>query len=334
MFNFGKRRRRRRDDIRADIGSVADEQSEFSEQDPEEAPDMGPAAEAAATADANDGYDEEIPESIPEDQKALMRESRRARREAQEKSRRDDQTRQTVFACACVVAGFCGVAGVIFGTAMACRNLASGPGLAAASTSTTAPYVQGVDPSDMNIYYDQSGRMHVNVYLEKQPDVDVNIRIDGSGNVTTETVPREEGDPADAPSDDGANAGEDAQLPGGDPADAPQDGDDANEGSGSSDPDNETGEGAGDGAEEGDEGGQAAEKTEAQLLAEMREREAAGGSGYLETDEEYIVQRGDTLTIVSSRTGFSVDFLAQYNHLKDKNLIITGEVLRYPSFRR
>jgi LysM domain. len=44
----------------------------------------------------------------------------------------------------------------------------------------------------------------------------------------------------------------------------------------------------------------------------------------------YLVEKGDTLTAVSSRISYSVDEIAEYNHIRDVNLIYAGEVLRVP----
>ena len=72
-------------------------------------------------------------------------------------------------------------------------------------------------------------------------------------------------------------------------------------------------------------------KDEAEILAEAEQRRKEGKGWYLDTDRIYTVQRGDTLSYLSGRLGFSVDFLAMYNNIADKNLIITGESLRYPA---
>lgn len=44
----------------------------------------------------------------------------------------------------------------------------------------------------------------------------------------------------------------------------------------------------------------------------------------------YPVVKGDTLTKVSRRVGYSVDEIAEYNHIKNVNLIYAGESLRVP----
>lgn len=62
-----------------------------------------------------------------------------------------------------------------------------------------------------------------------------------------------------------------------------------------------------------------------------RESEILDSGKYMEDDTVYTVVSGDTLTKISHMSGFSVDFLAAYNHIADKNLIITGECIRYPS---
>lgn len=45
----------------------------------------------------------------------------------------------------------------------------------------------------------------------------------------------------------------------------------------------------------------------------------------------YIVKKGDTLSAVSGIVGYSVDELAEYNHIKNVNLIYINESLRIPA---
>lgn len=45
----------------------------------------------------------------------------------------------------------------------------------------------------------------------------------------------------------------------------------------------------------------------------------------------YHIQRGDTLTKISGIFGVSVDELAEYNHIRNVNLIYTGSALRIPT---
>lgn len=46
----------------------------------------------------------------------------------------------------------------------------------------------------------------------------------------------------------------------------------------------------------------------------------------------YHIQWGDTLCEISTLLGYSVDELAEYNHIKDVNLIYAGSVLRVPNW--
>lgn len=69
---------------------------------------------------------------------------------------------------------------------------------------------------------------------------------------------------------------------------------------------------------------------EKQLLADMNSRIQQGESGYLSNDNVYVVKNKDTLTKISNMTGFSIDFLAEYNHIKNRNLIVKDESIRYP----
>lgn len=262
------------------------------------------------------------PEAVPEDDAPaeasgavpmdpeLARQCTESRQEAERRMRADDQRRQTVFACACVVAGFCGITGVIFGTAAVCGRIGQPQQYAVAGP----PGIVAGAQQDQEAWYDAGGRLHVNVHITREPDRELNIYIDQDGNVTTD--PPETAEPEGGEGQDGQEDGNGTTAP---PDDTGQPDGGADEG----------GNGGGDGENQD---ADPAPKTEDDLLAEMQARKDAGGSGYTESDVQYVVRYGDTLSAISNRTGFSVDFLAAYNGIRDKNLIITGEVLRYPSF--
>lgn len=44
----------------------------------------------------------------------------------------------------------------------------------------------------------------------------------------------------------------------------------------------------------------------------------------------YVVKRGDTLSRISGKVGFSVQELAEYNHIENVNLIYTNQSIRLP----
>ena len=44
----------------------------------------------------------------------------------------------------------------------------------------------------------------------------------------------------------------------------------------------------------------------------------------------YVIQNGDTLSYISEQVGYSVDELAEYNHIADVNLIYSDSALRLP----
>ena len=44
----------------------------------------------------------------------------------------------------------------------------------------------------------------------------------------------------------------------------------------------------------------------------------------------YVIQEGDTLSYISGQLGYSVDELASYNKIEDKNLIYSNSALRLP----
>lgn len=47
-------------------------------------------------------------------------------------------------------------------------------------------------------------------------------------------------------------------------------------------------------------------------------------------DTVYFIQRGDTLTSISAELGVSIDAIAEYNAVRDVNVISEGAVLRLP----
>lgn len=59
------------------------------------------------------------------------------------------------------------------------------------------------------------------------------------------------------------------------------------------------------------------------------------GTEFVVVDPEgnmiYFVKKGDTLSAISGIVGYSVDELAEYNHIKNVNLIYINESLRIPA---
>lgn len=49
-----------------------------------------------------------------------------------------------------------------------------------------------------------------------------------------------------------------------------------------------------------------------------------------EQETVYVIQEGDTLSYISGQLGYSVDELASYNKIEDKNLIYSNSALRLP----
>ncbi|MCI4659641.1 LysM peptidoglycan-binding domain-containing protein [Cryobacterium zhongshanensis] len=49
-----------------------------------------------------------------------------------------------------------------------------------------------------------------------------------------------------------------------------------------------------------------------------------------QADQVYYIQDGDTLTSLSARFGMSIDYIANYNAVRDVNVISEGAVLRVP----
>ncbi len=254
-----------------------------------------------------------------------IQEEPRARDGTRERRPMDEKSKYRAFTAACGLACALGVAAIGFGTYSIVNNFSLGPesGYAMPDTGGT----------QQNVYYDSAGRTHVNIYITKGDEKEVNVYIDKDGNVTFDNgEDKEPGNEQTAtPETPGGETGE----PGGEattPETPGQPGDTGQEQATTPD----TAEPGESGTESQNPGDSLHQKVtpeqEKQLLDAMRERIAQGGSGYQESDEVYIVKWRDTLTKISNMTGFSVDFLAEYNHIADRNLIITGESIRYPSF--
>lgn len=221
------------------------------------------------------------------------------------------QTKDTLFGIMCVIIGLLGVMGIVVGVVVACNAYVLKP-------QTTVQVPQNVDPENLSVYYDPSGQMHVNIYIEKRPDLDINVNIDENGEASVETIVHDDENTTDTTSENTAE----------------------NTTEGITNPSDET---STENQTENTTETESSDKTpidkdsitselEKELLDQMQQQIADGKSGYSETDTVYTVIHGDTLTKISHDTGFSVDFLATYNHIADKNLIITGESIRYPSF--
>lgn len=64
--------------------------------------------------------------------------------------------------------------------------------------------------------------------------------------------------------------------------------------------------------------------------SDQNEEEVVTPSEPTHEDVIYYIQRGDTLTALSARFGVSVDYFAEYNAIRDVNIINEGAVLRVP----
>ena len=58
------------------------------------------------------------------------------------------------------------------------------------------------------------------------------------------------------------------------------------------------------------------------------------GLDFIQVDEDgnpyYVVQRGDTLSAIGARTGFSWKQLAEYNNLQNPSLLEIGQIIKFP----
>lgn len=229
------------------------------------------------------------------------------------------QTKDTLFGIMCVIIGLLGVMGIVVGVVVACNAYVLKP-------QTTVQVPQNVDPENLSVYYDPSGQMHVNIYIEKRPDLDINVNIDENGEASVETIVHDDENTTNSTSENITDTTSENTA--------------ENTTEGITNPSDET---STENQTENTTETESSDKTpidkdsitselEKELLDQMQQQIADGKSGYSETDTVYTVIQGDTLTKISHDTGFSVDFLAAYNHIADKNLIITGESIRYPSF--
>ena len=212
--------------------------------------------------------------------------------------------------CACLCFGVLATLGIGFGVSTCISALSPGPAMAAGST-------QQADLSDPNIRvtYATDGTMYVDVYVHN----------DNTSKVFVNT-----GDQDGQPLDEGGNfdgTTEDSKPESTDPNNDEQDPgttEVATEEPGDSESDDKV-----DSGEVKPEDGESDEtKPDASDNDKIDEQTADNvPSG---DDVVYDIVWGDTLTKLSQMTGYSVDFLAEYNHIADPNLIYAGSTLRYP----
>jgi len=196
------------------------------------------------------------------------------------------------FGIMCLLLGFAGVAIVICGVIYTCKSLSSKTVATTQTTQQVASAQTQAIPEGSDVYYDDAGRMHVNIYVEKEPNINVNIKIDGDGNTEVDT-----------------NRG-DANVSENDVTD-----------------ENTIGEPN----TEGTPNVEGAPKTDTEpVLEEMPEEETEEIEEPEGEDVVYTIVWGDTLSALSAKTGYSVEYLAEYNNIKNPNLIIAGHTLRYP----
>ena len=252
----------------------------------------------------------------------VMQDSRRSCNDCRAKANRNSQAKDTLFAIMCVIIGLLGTIAIVVGVIIACGAYRPG----GSQPQQTVQIPANLSSDDISVYYDPSGQMHINVYVEKRPDLDINVTIDENGQATVEAVVHDDENESTSENtikpESSENVTEEPEQsenekPDVTESDKPETSED--------DPvipetDSETFTGP------------ITPEKEREILSQMEDKIAAGGSGYSESDETYTIVSGDTLTKISNETGFSVDFLAEYNHIQDKNLIITGETIRFPVF--
>lgn len=233
--------------------------------------------------------------------------------------------------CACAFLGVLTTLGIGFGVSTCISALSPSPTIAASST-------QQVDLSDPNIRvtYATDGTMYVDVYVHNDNTSDVNVNVndpnkkpldeggdykddenqgstesgnnqnhhdgckceDCTKNDTEDTKPNDTDDNTGNIDDDNTGNTDDGNT---DDGNTNKPGDDANVDK----PDNEQSQGS----------------------DEEIDNDDTKPSG---DDVVYDIVWGDTLSKISNMTGYSVDFLAEYNHISNPNLIYAGSTIRYP----
>lgn len=274
-------------------------------------------------------------------------------------------SKDTLFAIMCVIICMLGVVAIVIGTAIAC-------GVYNPNAGKNDELPSYFDPETMSVFYDPSGQLHLNVYVEKRPDMNINVTIDEEGNATVDTElldGQQAGTDSGSGVDDtnSANAGMDNNKPEnvvtGKPEDTESDDQNESDANNSDNSDNNSEDNAGT-----DNNGEkieavpnpptgyydemapdyiygwdrdparyfnqkkASPEVEAKLLHEMRQRVARGENRYLPSDVAYVIIDNDTLTEFSRYTGWSIEFLAEYNQINDCDLIYTDNVIRCPGY--
>ena len=248
------------------------------------------------------------------------------------------------FTLACILVGAVCIVGICAGVIITHNALKPGD-----TTIQTQHNNNGTD--DVKIAYDENGKMYitVNVPSQKTSDTKIDVTIndvpyDPSDDITpasTDTEPTTEitseptvdpdVEPTDEPDQSDVKPTEDETKP------DPTGNDDTQESDQPTveptvDPDDTNVEKPTDESSIDDDKKPATQaEYEQMILSEMHQRIAKGGDGYSADDQFYTVVKGDCLWKISQSTGFSVDFLAEYNHIPNKDLIYVNQVIRYPA---
>jgi LysM repeat protein len=331
--------------------------------DPVESVDNGP-GDTVQTDTSEVETPKDLPERrtrvkrVPPDQNdPVMQDSQRKCDECKQAISRGNRMKDIAFTVACLMGGLGGLAAIVAGVIITCNSFTNN------NNTPTVPI--GVDPQNVQYYYDDNGQIHVNVYVQKRPSVDVNVIIDENGDVTVNTDVKDE-DVTDK--NDQTTETPDKELPDTD-VKVPEKDDQTNK-----DPENENSENDGsesadvddpqnnngstdnstdetikpdEDTENGNNTGQGDQETEKpdeqetvltdkteieiQALKEQTARIKQGQSRYSDSDTKYEIVWGDTLSEISMDTGYSVEFLAEYNNIQNPDLIIAGANLYFPT---
>ena len=228
--------------------------------------------------------------------------------------------RDRLFTVGCIGFGAIGIMGIGLGVLTCVETLH--PGLPVVAAQPTTEISRSTDnvpldnlPVDLNdpnvrIHYDENGKMVIDVYLTSDKVTDVELNTHGtdddpivSDNQADETKPDEQ--VTEVPDEQTTEQPDEQTV---------------------EQPDEQT-------TEQSDT--QTTDDTEVKpdepSNPDNTELKPSSDSTTSDGDIVYTIQPGDTLTKISGMTGYSVDFLAEYNHIEDKNLIYAYASLRYPA---
>lgn len=290
---------------------------------------------------------EPVPE-LPEQSDPVFQDSKCKREECKKAINKGNRFKDTLFALTCFIGGLGGLAMIIICVLITCEAI----------TSNNDKSSVSANPDKVEVYYDENGQIHLNVFVDKKPDININVIVDENGNPsidaetnptdetnnqnsndeseqeTTETVTEDVTEPTTETVTEEVTTETDTKVENESEKDVETETENI-----VNDDDDEKNNGLTDNPDETIEKEPEATITpndmtkteyEKYLLDKQKEAVKNGQNRYNDDDTAYKIVRGDTLSQISQRTGYSIQFLAEYNNIQNPNLIITGDLLYIP----